>query len=439
MTSRRDFLREFGLSAAVLPFVLNLPSLGWASTRRERQRLLIVFSPNGTMPESFWPQRTSEEHPTLELPAILQPLAEFKDQLITLRGVCDQVQGDGDNHMRGMGCLLTGVELFPGNIQGGSHTPAGWASGHSIDQEIQRFLQRNPDTQTRFGSLEFGVAVSDRADTWTRMIYGGANQPIAPLDDPYQMLNKLYGQAQDRESLRSVLDVVQSDLAKVRSLVSQADRQLLDEHTTFVRQMEQQLAADAQPGLDHAIPQLEPGVRDRNDNIPRISRMQIELIVSSFAADFTRVASLQYTNSVGQAKMHWLEIDESHHELSHEPDSNAAAVEKLVRINQWYAGEIAHLARRLAETPEPGGSGSLLDHTQILWVNELGKGNSHTLNDIPVVLLGGGLGFRGGQSHEFSSVPHNRLHVTLANAFGHEIREFGKPDFCTDGPLTGLT
>ena len=26
--------------------------------------------------------------------------------------------------MRGMSCLLTGVELFPGNIQGGSDTPA---------------------------------------------------------------------------------------------------------------------------------------------------------------------------------------------------------------------------------------------------------------------------------------------------------------------------
>jgi hypothetical protein len=35
-----------------------------------------------------------------------------------------------------MGCLLTGTELFPGNIQGGSDTPAGWASGISIDQEI---------------------------------------------------------------------------------------------------------------------------------------------------------------------------------------------------------------------------------------------------------------------------------------------------------------
>ena len=71
--------------------------------------------------------------------------------------------------MRGIGCLLTGIELFPGNIQGGSDTPAGWASGISIDQEINNYLQPSDETRTRFGSLEFGVMVPDRADTWTRM------------------------------------------------------------------------------------------------------------------------------------------------------------------------------------------------------------------------------------------------------------------------------
>ena len=81
--------------------------------------------------------------------------------------------------MRGMGCLLTGVELFPGNIQGGSGTPAGWAKGLSIDQEIKNGLQSRPDTHTRFGSLEFGVMVPDCADTWTRMVYAGPNKPIA--------------------------------------------------------------------------------------------------------------------------------------------------------------------------------------------------------------------------------------------------------------------
>ncbi len=40
----------------------------------------------------------------------------------------------------------------------------------------------------------------------------------------------------------------------------------------------------------------------------------------------------------------------------------------------------------------------MLDHTTIVWTNELGKGNSHTLDNIPFVLIGKGLGFFDGAS-----------------------------------------
>ena len=93
-----------------------------------------MFSPNGVVPSAFWPD---EEGATFKLKESLKPLEPFKDRTLILHGVCDKVRGDGDNHMRGMGCLLTGIELFPGNIQGGSDTPAGWAKGLSIDQEIK--------------------------------------------------------------------------------------------------------------------------------------------------------------------------------------------------------------------------------------------------------------------------------------------------------------
>jgi hypothetical protein len=136
----------------------------------------------------------------IDLPPILRPLEPFRDQLLMLKGVHDKVQGDGDRHMRGMGCLLTGIELFPGNIQGGGETPAGWSSGLSIDQEIKNFFQSQPMTRTRFGSLEFGVGVQDRADPWTRMSYAGSGQPVAPISDPYQMYQKLYGQLKDKEN-----------------------------------------------------------------------------------------------------------------------------------------------------------------------------------------------------------------------------------------------
>jgi hypothetical protein len=162
-------------------------------------------------------------------------------------------------------------------------------------------------------------------------------------------------------------------------------------------------------------------------------------MVNSFAADFARVATLQYTNSVGGARMHWLDVSEGHHELSHLPDSDAKGQEKLTKINKWFCEQMAYLAKRLAETPEPGGGGSLLDNTLILWTNELGKGNSHTLDNIPFVLVGNGLDFKMGRSLKFPRVPHNRLLLSLAHGMGHHIEKFGNPTFCEKGPLSDLT
>src|SRR3954469_13609819 len=234
-SSRRDFIRDLGLGAAALPFVLNLPSLGFANQQKRKQRLVVMFSPDGVIPWNFWPD---EEGAEFTLKESLTPLAPLKDRMLTLHGVCDRIRGDGDNHMRGIGCLLTGAELYPGNVQGGSHTPAGWASGISIDQELKNKLQADAATKTRFGSLEFGVLVPDRADTWTRMVYSGPNKPIAPIDSPYQMFNKLYGRAKDRENLKSVLDPIEADLKKLEAAVGAEDRKLLQEQTTFVREME---------------------------------------------------------------------------------------------------------------------------------------------------------------------------------------------------------
>src|SRR5712691_5963099 len=330
---RRQFIKQLGISTASLPFLIGLPSLGLASPVRPRQRLVIMFSPNGTVPTAYWPDETGKE---FKLKEIMEPLAPFQDRMLVLNGLSNKVRGDGDNHMRGMSCLLTGIELFPGNIQGGSHTPAGWASGISIDQELKNYFQSKEETRTRFGSLEFGVGVTDRADPWTRMSYAGPNKPIAPISDPYQMYSKLYGQLKDKENLQSVLDDVRDDLKKVRKLISAEDRRLLEDHEALVRQMEKEIAETGRQKLRVSPPSFEEGIADQNDNVPRLSRMQIDLLVNSFVNDMARVATLQYTKSVGSARMNWLGIKDGHHSLSHEPDKNEVALASLVKVNKWF-------------------------------------------------------------------------------------------------------
>ena len=219
---------------------------------------------------------------------------------------------------------------------------------------------------------------------------------------------------------------------------------MLDDHVQMVRELEKELQTELvqqskQKDVGHAVPALAANVNEENNNIPQISKMQIDLLVSSFAADFARVATFQITNSVGQPKMRWLDIDEGHHELSHEPDTNEAAYEKLIKINTWYCEQVAYLAKRLAETPEPDGQGSLLDNTTVVWTNELGKGNSHTRDNIPFVLVGGGCGFEMGRAMDFKGVPHNRLLMSFSESMGIPVKSFGNPNYCEAGPLGGLT
>ena len=142
-----------------------------------KKEACFPVQPQRRDPKHFWPDQAGELQ---SLKRILAPLEPLRQHVLTLQGIDNRIKGDGDGHMRGIGCLLTGIELFPGDVQGGSDTPAGWSMGISVDQHLKNRLQENPETQTRFGSLEFGVMVPDRADTWTRWSYAGPNQPMAP-------------------------------------------------------------------------------------------------------------------------------------------------------------------------------------------------------------------------------------------------------------------
>ncbi len=432
---RRSALKKIGLSSLSLPILGQAGSLFAANQaeKRAKQRLVIMFSPNGTIPKSFWPDRLGED---FDHKTILKPLEPFHDKMLILRNLHNKVRGDGDNHMRGMSCLLTGTELFPGNVMGGGNTPAGWPKGNSIDREICKHFQANESTRTRFGALHFGVGIKDTADPWTRMSYDGPNQPVTPLSDPYESYRKLYGNVREKKQVRSILDDLRADLRKVESQLPESDRKLLIEHAQLVNRMDREYAEGS--SLENLVakpPELVEGLRNQNDNLPELGRMQIDLLVNSFVNDFARVATLQYTKSVGQAKMNWLDIDDAHHTLSHEPDKNRVAYDKLVRINTWFAEELAYLLKKLETTPEPGQKGSMLDHTLVIWTNELGKGNSHTLDHIPFVLAGNGFGFHMGRSMSCDNAPHNRFLLSLAHAVGHPLNAFGNPNLCKGGPL----
>ena len=212
--NRREFIRDLGIGAAALPFVLNLPSLGFANQQRRKQRLVVMFSPNGVVPSAFWPdEEGTNVHAQGKPQAARAVQGPHADPARRLRQGPRRRRQPHARHRLPADRHRAVPRQHPGRLR---HARPAGPAGISIDQEIKNFLQNDPATRTRFGSLEFGVMVPDRADTWTRMVYAGPNKPIAPIDDPYQMFAKLYGRMKDQESLKSILDDLQDDLRQGR-------------------------------------------------------------------------------------------------------------------------------------------------------------------------------------------------------------------------------
>jgi len=77
----------------------------------------------------------------------------------------------------------------------------------------------------------------------------------------------------------------------------------------------------------------------------------------------------------------------------------------------------------------------MLDNTLVVWTNELGHGNSHTLNNLPMVLVGGGFGFEMGRFAKVKNVTTSRLWLAISHAMGHRIDSFGLAELCKEGPV----
>ena len=79
----------------------------------------------------------------------------------------------------------------------------------------------------------------------------------------------------------------------------------------------------------------------------------------------------------------------------------------------------------------------MLDNTLVVWLNELGKGNSHSLEDIPFLLIGGqkSHGLKGGTYQKLDKAEHNRLWLKIAHEMGHQMETFGTAKYCEGGAL----
>jgi hypothetical protein len=395
----------------------------------------------------MWTGAVRPDPTATTLGPIFGPLDMFRPKLTVFNGL-NMVSRDhgpgGDGHHRGVPHMLTCTEMVDSNNAGGP----------SVDQKIAGVI----GTGTTFPSLQFAVRIV-YGDTNSALIWGGASQRLPTMQDPWAAYARIFGgqtggagapptngtgapaasgapvSAPPTFDLRkSALDHALAEITTLRNKLPAADRVRLDSYQTSLRDIEKRLTSVPMVGTRAcATPMLGPETLDpkAEPDFPKIGKLQMDLIVAALRCDVTRVASLQWSNSVDQCAYSWLGVNRLGHDLAHSGDSK----DKQTVFN-WYSQQFAYLLGQLQAVPE--GRGTMLDNTVVLWVSEFSESNGHRCDDLVWLLMGNAGGFfKQGRVLMMNGRSVNDVHATITKAFGIPDAKFGNPVYCT-GPIADI-
>ena len=418
--SRRRMLRGLGVTMA-LPWMESLSANEGAgksgSLNSAPTRMAIMFSGCGYHSKEWWAIGSGAE---MELGKVLQPVNEFRDRMVFIRGLYNAEALKGNIHSSQTGNLLSGAPLSSGGTI---------RSGTSVDQVIAKKLGR----RTKLPSLVLGCEKANPSVHKNySMLYSSHiswSSPTSPTPlevYPSLAFDQLF-KDEAGQGDRSVLDEVLEDASDVRRRISKSDRQKLDEYLNSVREVEQRIERAGQKGeLQGWRPTLtEPNIHRPADGYPQDivehMRLMCDILVLAFQTDTTRVCTLKLNNDHGTLRFPHLGVDYMiHHLLSHS-DSN-----DWLKVNQFFLEQVAYVARRLDAINE--GERTALDNSMIMLCSSMLNGN-HDATKLPVVILGSAGGqLKGGQNLDYSGNSDRqmcRLYLSMMDKMGVHLDHFG--------------
>ena len=419
MSSRRRFLQ----SAGVLIALPHLESLDLQASDRKTAappvRMVCVGNEFGMYPDAFWPQTFGREY---ELTPLLKPLGQHRNDLTVFSHLDHGLKG---GHFA-VHTFLTGIKSADARFAEDG--------GISLDQRAAEHV----GSQTRFPSLTIGSEGGLHGGcqmSWTR-----AGTRVPPIPGPRELFRALFlnesksarAKAEDRISLRnSILDSVREDALSLRRRLNKSDSRKLEEYFSSVRDVETRLQLELQwqNVPKPTAPFEEPANRGLTKDLPLI----YDLMALALETDSTRVATLEIGGTFAARD---LGIRQGYHSLSHH-GKDPKSIEQLVQIELYQMEQLARFLTKLRSIKEADADGSLLDRTMVLAGSGMGNANSHTNQNLPVILAGGG--FEHGQFREYPAeqakrLPLCNLFVSMLQRFGVETARFGS----STGTLRGF-
>jgi hypothetical protein len=430
--SRRTLLRAAGAGVG-LPLLAAM-QFGTGRTARAEataavQRLVAIHVPLGMMPQFFFPEKNSPEKEKTGT-ASAGPSSPYLDLLADHRGQFTVFSGmshpevDG-NHHAGQ-CFLTGA-IHPGQPT--------FRNSLSVDQLAAETI----GLDTRFPFLPLSVQASENYTNSLSVSRSGVG--IQPETSPKQLYRSLFvaGTPEEKaatmrriEAGGSVLDLVLDKASRLERSVAPEDRSRLDQYFSSVRELESRLARsiDWENRPKPVVAYAEPDDIADATRVIEKSKLMYDLMRLALETDSTRVITL--TLSTFSVVPHVPGVNNETHGLTHhgnEPEKIA----ELKKIEEAQMRAFAEFLGSLRNAQQHGTT--LLDHTQILYGSCLGSANSHSNQNLPLILAGGGYRHPGHLTFdEKRNEPLANLFVTMLQQLGIETDAFAS----STGTLRGL-
>lgn len=427
---RRTFLRGMGvtLGLPLLDAMVPAASVLANTAAKPVRRLGFVYIPNGAVMSQWQPE---DDGALKTLSQTLSPLERFKDQVIVPIGLSQkqaEALGDGNGeHSRAGTVWLSGVH--PKETEG-----ADVRNGTTADQIAAQHIGGD----TPLTSLELAMEQTyliGNCDNGYSCVYTNSiswRSPTTPNPhdtNPRIVFQRMFGDGGSPEQRlaqmqqnRSILDWVTEDIAHLQTQLGPSDRNSVNEYLDSVREVERRLhVAERQHGesvID--LPDRPVGAPESYDEH---AKLMFDLLALAFKADITRVFVFTLGKEQTNRAYPELGVNAAHHAVSHH-QHDPIKFEQGSKINQYHIGLTAHFLDKLKSTPE--GDGTLLDHSLVLHGGGISDANEHSHIDLPLVLIGGAGGVKGGKVLRHpKDTPMNNLLLSMLERVGVNTDPFG--------------
>lgn len=445
---RRRFLLGAGGAALALPMLQELTvrsaNAGGATPPK---RVVFVLHRHGRPLNDIdgpdvWSPGAAGPLPTNISPA-LAALAPIRSKIVTIDGIDNIVRhttgDDGGHGSAATTCLTCSVPIVNG-------TDSETATGPSIDYVVGDRLKANASMKP---SIVFPGQLAGQFYQGESFYGAGGSPPYLTDSRPEVVISDLFGNVtppemppaptlHDRLVSRraNILDGVAKSFLSLRKKLNESDRDRLDQHADFVEKLQSTVGSTGpiNPTDSCTVPDAsaipsygEDNGRGQFDDVT--TPFQIENLVQALACDITRVAALDF--HAGYDPIFPSEfpngndalLSSNWHALIHENGAPNDAESSTIKTSfNYFSRSFTSLVQRLDQMVDVDGS-TMLDNTLVVWVSDMGYGNTHYDYNVPVVLAGMPSAFANGLGRH---VVANRR--TLGDLYAQVLRMVGGSD-----------